>query len=425
MGHFGCRSAAHTLTFPMGAFPPMKLIASITMACLLATGFAPAAVDLSFEPSDSNLLQYPSFSGSNRGISGGTATATNRPWYADSNDTLNPADGTAGFGSYRTTFQFTTSTNDISQAFLRITDANDRHTLSAPEPEGGIGIYVKYAGGAGPIRLALAIREDPVSTGGNEIYENTTWVTLQGSNDWQYFWWPFATGMDADPTTSWSVGNALGDGVYDGAAGEGTKFEAILLAPIAGATRAGAPINILFDDIHTGARHNPVAPPNIADSDHDGLLDVYETGTGTDPQDRDTDSDGFEDGVEVRLGTDPLSATSPADLTDSDGDGLPDSNDPNSASADSDGDGYQDFAEVAQGSDPNSGNSRPGIGDADFNGVVDNADAALIMNTYLGWAPASPRVRERMDVNRDGTVDPVDAIIIINWFLRNMPYLPY
>jgi len=55
------------------------------------------------------------------------------------------------------------------------------------------------------------------------------------------------------------------------------------------------------------------------DTDGDGLIDSYETGTGvyvsptntgTDPLDPDTDNDGFSDGVEVRPGSDPNNAGS-------------------------------------------------------------------------------------------------------------------
>ncbi len=43
-----------------------------------------------------------------------------------------------------------------------------------------------------------------------------------------------------------------------------------------------------------------------ADSDGDGLSDVYETGTGTNPYNADTDGDGISDGIEISLGTNPL-----------------------------------------------------------------------------------------------------------------------
>ena len=54
-----------------------------------------------------------------------------------------------------------------------------------------------------------------------------------------------------------------------------------------------------------------------ADSDADGLTDVYEVLHGLDPFDWDTDGDGLSDGWEVAHGTDPLNP-------DSDGDGLSD-----------------------------------------------------------------------------------------------------
>ena len=55
-----------------------------------------------------------------------------------------------------------------------------------------------------------------------------------------------------------------------------------------------------------------------ADSDADGLLDIYEAlVTLTDPFLADTDLDGLDDGEEISLGTDP-------NLRDTDGDGMPD-----------------------------------------------------------------------------------------------------
>lgn len=403
----------------------MRVFAVLPAALVFTVATAFAAVDLSFEATDTNLLQYPSFSGSNRGITSGTAAVTTRPYFGDNNNTLNPIDGAPGTACYKTTFMWTSVSNIQEQAFLRITDANDRHTLSDPAPTSGIGIYVKYSGGAGPLRIALTIREDPTATGDNEIYEQTKWATLQGSDNWQYLYWDFATGMNADFADSWPVRNVLGDGIYDGAVGEATKFEAVLLTPIEGRTHANEPINILFDDIHTGPRHTPIAPPDLSDSDHDGIRDANEANYGTDINNRDSDGDGFEDGVEVAIGSNPADPASPANQEDSDGDGLPDSVDPNSATPDADGDGFQDFAEVALGSDPSSGNVRPNLGDVDNNGVIDLADSTLLMNVYLGWIPAGTGARERMDINRDGIVDSVDVVILLNWYLRNMPYLPY
>jgi hypothetical protein len=73
---------------------------------------------------------------------------------------------------------------------------------------------------------------------------------------------------------------------------------------------------------------DPGAPPSVADTDQDGLVDQFETLFGTDPNQADTDHDGLSDAYEASVShTDPLSA-------------------------DTDHDGLTDAHEIAQGSDP-------------------------------------------------------------------------
>jgi hypothetical protein len=102
------------------------------------------------------------------------------------------------------------------------------------------------------------------------------------------------------------------------------------------------------------------------DLDSDGASNFDEFVNGTDPNDNDSDDDGLLDGVESNTGifvgagdtgTDPLNA-------DSDGDGLSDGDEVNThetdpLDADSDGDGIGDGTEVAQGSDPLDGGDEP------------------------------------------------------------------
>ena len=52
-------------------------------------------------------------------------------------------------------------------------------------------------------------------------------------------------------------------------------------------------------------------PPNMVDSDNDGLRDTEERRYRTDPNDPDTDDDGISDGEEVQSGTDPRDPNDP------------------------------------------------------------------------------------------------------------------
>jgi Putative metal-binding motif/Bacterial TSP3 repeat/Thrombospondin type 3 repeat len=107
---------------------------------------------------------------------------------------------------------------------------------------------------------------------------------------------------------------------------------------------------------------------NLSDSDGDGLPDADETSTyGTNPNNPDSDGDGLTDGEEVTLySTDP-------NLCDSDGDGLGDAeevltygSDPNLP--DSDGDGLTDGEEV------NSTGTDPTLADSDADGLQDSEE---------------------------------------------------
>jgi len=107
---------------------------------------------------------------------------------------------------------------------------------------------------------------------------------------------------------------------------------------------------------------NDYSTSSGTDTDGDGLYDSDETGTYmTDPEVADTDGDGVDDGQEVFDGTDPNDPSdyaSDSAQTDTDGDGLYDSDetdsymtDPNNP--DTDGDGVDDGQEVFDNTDPN------------------------------------------------------------------------
>ena len=107
------------------------------------------------------------------------------------------------------------------------------------------------------------------------------------------------------------------------------------------------------------------------DDDNDGLLDVFETNTGsflgpdnigTNPLVVDTDADTWDDAEEVSCGTDPTNASNVP--VDTDGDGLCDA-----LEADPDGDGYSTQEELACSSDPMNATSIPV--DIDGDGACD------------------------------------------------------
>jgi uncharacterized protein (DUF1800 family) len=109
----------------------------------------------------------------------------------------------------------------------------------------------------------------------------------------------------------------------------------------------------------------------LLDADSDGLSNLQEFLTGTNPRDADSDDDGANDATELHRGSNPLSNTSlPAWFTftgtidDLDGDGLSDSwvlwsgGKPRSPSADDDGDGMSNLEESRAGTDPDDAASR-------------------------------------------------------------------
>ena len=133
-----------------------------------------------------------------------------------------------------------------------------------------------------------------------------------------------------------------------------------------------------WEDANGLDKTNPAdaALDNDATGGPDGLTNLEEFQTGTDPQDSDTDDDGLKDGDEVNgtlnpwtagiLGTPPGDPTNPSNA-DSDGDGTNDGDeitagtDPNNPPpntgplfpfVDTDGDSYSDLAETAFGSSP-------------------------------------------------------------------------
>jgi hypothetical protein len=203
-----------------------------------------------------------------------------------------------------------------------------------------------------------------------------------------------------------------------------------------GAGALTLPTSVAFDHSAFGVEPTPTVTPTatptstpipaMVDSDRDGLTDDDETTRGTFLNDKDSDDDGFEDGVEVGIGTDPLDPNDPADKTDADDDGVPDSLDPDPTKKDTDGDGVLDMWEIATGFDPNDNTSVPPVGDANEDSNKDFTDAVAIFNLFLGnFDPDLYADPVYLDINRDGKLDSVDGVLMFNWYLGNIPYLPF
>lgn len=127
-----------------------------------------------------------------------------------------------------------------------------------------------------------------------------------------------------------------------------------------------------LDDL---AEYQAGTSPNLPDTDQDGLPDLWETQVSLSPTtangDSDPDNDGFSNWLEYLIDSNPLSAGGAA-FSDSDSDGVPDSWEKrfgtqvavNDAHLDLDGDGLSNFEEFRLG-------SRPDMSDSDGDGLPD------------------------------------------------------
>ncbi len=142
-------------------------------------------------------------------------------------------------------------------------------------------------------------------------------------------------------------------------------------------------------------------PAEVIDSDGDGLPDDEEDDADTDPLDPDTDDDGLSDGEEGEAGTDPLDP-------DTDDDGLSDGEEGEAGTdpldPDSDDDGVEDGTEVDDGTDP----LDP---DTDDDGLDDGEEGEV------GTDPLDPDtddggVKDGEEADRDtDPLDPADDLV--------------
>lgn len=174
----------------------------------------------------------------------------------------------------------------------------------------------------------------------------------------------------------------------------------------------------------------------LPDSDGDGILDGQENTNGapstlsavaaTNPLDRDSDNDGWDDRVEVlypaTFPNGPMIADT-VGLTDTDGDGLPNSLEgtlgTNSGFADTDGDGWRDAYEVARGSSPTNVASVPAppLGDVNGDGTLNVGDVTTFENFAAGFGTLTTLANG--DVNRDGVVTGADAMPLPGFAVGN------
>ena len=122
----------------------------------------------------------------------------------------------------------------------------------------------------------------------------------------------------------------------------------------------GLEIRIGLDPLNSNSDFDsPIVVDGSEDTDGDGIINLEELLSNTDPGNPDTDGDGIDDLEELTAGADGF-ITDPR-RADTDGDGLPDiveiqvgldPTDPSDADSDSDGDGVTNRDEIAQGNDP-------------------------------------------------------------------------
>ncbi|HMO52520.1 MAG TPA: hypothetical protein PKE26_09045 [Kiritimatiellia bacterium] len=236
----------------------------------------------------------------------------------------------------------------------------------------------------------------------SEIDSRSLSISCRGTGETLAVWaqWtgassPFVFARRAQGTNWFDLGGSYTN--------NGVNYAGASVNAVAGLTSLGSPIAI-YAAQWSGSNHKLQARQFVADSDGDGLSDLYEQAIGLNPNSSDSDNDGVSDWDEIFLyGTDPLS-------DDSDGDGLLDGEEVNGTkwgiwsdplNPDTDGDGILD------GCDPYVNSPQ---GDQDGDGLPDELDPDIdndgISNDdelILGTNPYNP------DTDCDGVPDGEDA----------------
>jgi cysteine-rich repeat protein len=247
--------------------------------------------------------------------------------------------------------------------------------------------------------------------------------------------------LDGDGKANYVDADADADGLYDGLelsineAHEDTNIDAGFFTldndpttqtdPHNSDTDGGGIIDGAEDLNRNGRVDAGEFDPNFRgddDSDGDGILDIDEIESGTDPQGRDSDGDGIDDADEAILGLDALDADSDDDGIqdgderegDADGDGVI-----NALDADSDNDGILDgteFGVILPLADTllSAGNfetdldpqtvTDPWLADTDGGGINDGAED-LNHNGRVDLGERDPLLRADDDTDGDGVTD--------------------
>ena len=156
----------------------------------------------------------------------------------------------------------------------------------------------------------------------------------------------------------------------------------------------------LPDDWEISQFSNITTANATSDYDSDGLSDLDEHNSGTDPKNRDSDADGMADGWEKQHNLNPLQ---------------------NDALVDSDNDGFSNLREYLSGSDPQNDNDKPSIL-ADFEGDndVDGKDLSFFLQEFGRTDCDSSPDRCGFDLDTDGDVDEIDLRLLIEDYGRSV-----